>query len=212
MCPYFEKLIQIPEIHKECFVMVISWLNDWIENRELYDKFVSTGKNAKLCALKVAEEYLFHKHKLDEKAISILFQFLEEKEKDFSGKYSGIILRKFKENYFLELFSFMNAYSQSNLCKAEPHYFLLFLIKCSKNHPEECLQLLSNMDFGTTPNIQREYYDKEPIQLVLAIYSKLVSENKKDKEKIRITLDVFDSMLRHRHLRNNANNAIELIL
>jgi hypothetical protein len=214
MRPYFDKIMSIKEIHKDCFVIVSSWLNDWIDDKGLYDEFVVISDEAKLCALKVAENYLYQNEKLNPKAISILFQFLDEKGEDFASKYSGIILRKFKKDHFMELFHFLELYSQSLLCKKEPRYFFDFLIECSKNYPIECLILLSKMDFGVSPpKVQkRGYYDKEPIQLVLAIYSKLISENKKDKTQIKIALDIFDNMLKHRFLRNNANNAIELIL
>jgi hypothetical protein len=214
MHPYFYKVMSVKEIHKDCYVIVSSWLNDWIDDKELYDHFVAISDEAKLCALKVAEEYLFQNEKINPKAISILFQFLQEKGGEFSSKYSGIILRKFKRDHFIESFNFLEAYSQSLLCKEEPRYFFDLLIECSKNYPTECLVLLLKMDFSLSSNkIQkRGYYDKEPIQLVLAIYSKLVSENKKDKTQIKIALDVFDNMLKHRFLRNNANNAIELIL
>jgi hypothetical protein len=214
MFPYFEKVMSIKEVHKDCFVIVSSWLNDWIDDKGLYDEFIMISDEAKLCALKVAENYLFQNEKLNAKAISILFQFLDETGEDFASKYSGIILRKFKKDHFMKLFNFLEVYSQSLLCKKEPRYFFDFLIECSKSYPIECLLLLSKMDFSISPPIvqKRGYYDKEPIQLVLAIYSKLISENKKDKKQIKIALDIFDNMLKHRFLRNNANNAIELIL
>lgn len=214
LLPYFDKIMFMRDLHKDSYVIVSSWLNDWIDDKDLYDKFVMISDEAKLCALKVAEKYLSENGKLNAKAISILYQFLDETGEDFASKYSGIILRRFKINNFMELFHFLEVYSKSLLCKKQPRYFFDLLIKCSKNYPIECLTLLSKMDFSISPTIvqQRGYYDKEPIQLVLAIYSKLVSENKKDKIFINIALDVFDKMLKHRFLRNNASGAIELIL
>lgn len=74
------------------------------------------------------------------------------------------------------------------------------------------MELLQNIDFRDKPDIQDSgYYDKEPIQLILAIYSKLVSEIIKNKTLINQALDIFDGMLKHRHLRNNANQAIEVL-
>lgn len=67
-----------------------------------------------------------------------------------------------------------------------------------KNHPEKCLELLQNIDFRDKPDIQDSgYYDKEPIQpiqLILAIYSKLVSEIIKNKTLINQALDIFDGI------------------
>jgi hypothetical protein len=92
----------------------------------------------------------------------------------------------------------------------EPLYFLQLLIKCARDYPIECLKLVENMNFSKTPNIQeRGYYREEPVQLILAIYSKLNMNLKKNKKYVRKSLDIFDSMLTHNHLRNSANKAIE---
>ena len=68
------------------------------------------------------------------------------------------------------------------------------------------------MNFIKTPNIQgRGYYGDEPVQLILAIYSKLNMDLNNKKNVIK-ALNIFDSMLTQNHLRQSANNAIELTL
>ena len=170
------------------------------------------GEPTKLCAIDVAEEFLITKDKsaINLKALSILSEFLSETDKEFAGEYSCVILRKFSPENFPDLLPFLNEYSKTILCRKDPRYFIQYLSKCSKNHPEDCLKLLQNIDFRDSPDVQDSgYYDKEPIQLVLGIYSKLVSEINKNEKLINKSLNIFDDMLKHRHLRNNANQAIE---
>lgn len=209
---YFEKIIETPEIHKQSYVMISSWLLGLDSEKKLYNNFIKTSKEAKLCAIDVAENFLIDEveNTINFKALDILSEFLSETDKDFAGEYSCVILRKFKPENFQQFFPFLKDYSKTILCRKDPRYFLQYLSLCSKNHPEECLELLGNIDFKDNPNIQDSgYYDKEPIQLVLGIYSKLVSEIIKNNTLINIALDIFDGMLVHRHLRNNANQAIE---
>jgi hypothetical protein len=118
-----------------------------------------------------------------------------------------------KTQNFEQFNPFLNLYSKTSLCLDEPRYFLQLLLTCTKTHPLECLKLVENMNFIRVPNIQeRGHYDKEPVQLILAIYSKLNMDSKNNKKSIKKVLDIFDSMLTHNHLITSANNAIELTL
>ena len=71
---------------------------------------------------------------------------------EIAREYEAIILRKFKNGEFLELYDFMLAYSKSKVCKRAPHYFLDYLILHSKDYPNECLKLIENIDFSRNPN------------------------------------------------------------
>ncbi|HRE78473.1 MAG TPA: ATP-binding protein [Flavobacterium sp.] len=212
---YFNRLLNTSELHKQSYLLVSSWLLGLDVNKKLYKEFIKTGKDAKLCAIDVAEKFLINEDDItiNENALSILYEFINETDKEFAREYSCIILRKFKPSNFNVFFDFLKVYSISELSKKEPRYFLQYLLKCSKDYPKECMDLLEYIDFSNLPNIQeRGHYDKEPIQLILGIYSKLVSEVNKEKKLINKALDVFDNMLKHVHLRSSANLAIETII
>lgn len=213
MSSYFDKLIQDKELHKEAKLIILSWLIDKINDKKLYTRFISSSDDAKLCAINVAEDYIISKNgEIDKKSMEILLQFLQEDKKEIIHAYSGLILRKFHVNYFKSLLPFLIKYSKSIVCQREPHYFLQFILKCCKDYPIECLPLIQNIDLSTPPNHQNGYYDKEPVQIVLSIYSKLIIDFDTNKKLIRETLGLFDKMLKYSHLRNISNNAIELIM
>jgi len=214
MISYFEDIIKNNEIHKDGRVIILSWLNDKINDKELFEKFINSSKEAKLCALYIAEENLINKNKeINIKSLHIINSFLNQKDKEFSNAYSGLILRKVNNGNFIKLYLFLNKYSKTSLCLDEPKYFLDLLIACAKDYPKKCLKLVKNMNFNNPPNIQDGgYYREEPVQLILAIYSKLNMDSKNNKEHIKKSLDIFDAMLTHNHLRASAKNAIELII
>lgn len=213
MYPYFEKIIDNKELHKDGNVIVLSWLNKKISDKRLYKKFIKSSSEAKLCALNIAEANLYNDNDTTSKrAFEILFQFLNKNNEDFATAYSGIILRKFAKHNFEKSYSFLVKYSKSKLCIAQPSYFLQLLLTCAKDYPLECLNLIQNLNYDRIPHLQRRgYYDKEPVQLILAIYSKLNMDLDKNRRAIKKTLDIFDEMLKHNHLRNTINESLALI-
>lgn len=214
MSYYFDKILLFPELHKKSYVMVSSWLRGHDKNKKIYNKFISKGKDARLCAVDVAEEFLINEDQtVNQKALDILSEFVHETDEEFGPEYSGIILRRFKPKNFMHFHVFLQNYSKSVLCRYEPSYFFEYLLGCAKDHPKECLEFLNYMDFSTVPDIQeRGYYDKEPVQLVLGIYSKLVSQVNKDKALIENALDIFDCILKNSILRVKANQGMETML
>lgn len=212
MGDYFEKIIQHEELHKDAYIIIHNWIDKRVDDK-VFEKFISSSKTAKLCAIRVAEGNLFNKeeNKINDRCILILKRFLKEKDEEFANAYSGLVLRAFKPNHFKEIYSFLKLYSKRDLCKKEPTYFLEFLLKCTKDYPIECLNLLENMDFNRDNEIAY-FHDKEPVKLILAIYSKLNMDLNKNRKHIIKSLDIFDSMLTQSHLRVSANTAIELIV
>ncbi|MFD0798491.1 hypothetical protein ACFQZJ_13545 [Maribacter chungangensis] len=213
MLPYFNMIIENEDLHKDGNVIILSWLNDKISDKKLYSDFIKSSDEAKLCALRIAEANLFNSNETTaERAFGILYQFLGKKGEDFATMYSSIVLRKFKPHNFRETYSFLVKYSKSKLCMAQPSYFLQLLLTCVKDNPIKCLELIKNLKYNRVPNVQRRgYYDKEPIQLILAIYSKLNMDLSKNRKHIKRSLDIFDDMLKHNHLRNTLNEALDLI-
>jgi len=213
---YFKKILQCKNLHKDAFIITQNWIDEKINDKDTFEKFISLGKGAKLCAIRVAEGNLFRENETEMhiRCMDILKRFLSEKDEDFANAYSGLILRKFKAENFKQLYPFLHLYSKRILCKKEPSYFLQFLITCAKDYPIECLQLLKNMNFNKESRINQNgyYYDKEPVKLILAIYSKLNMDIEKNRKFVIQSLDVFDLMLTHSHLRTSVNSAIELIV
>ncbi len=212
MYPYFEQIIKCEELHRNGCVVVLSWLNEKINDEKLYKRFISSSDEAKLCAIEIAEANLLEKKGgINSKSLRIISDFLNQSGKGFASAYSGLILRKLNRGNFKLFYPFLIKYAKSKLCMKRPNCFLELLLTCVRDYPKECLTLIQHLDFSKTSNIQESgYYDKKPVQLILAVYSKLDGDFKKNRKYVSKSLDIFDSMLKHDHLRVSANNAIEL--
>lgn len=209
---YFLNILNCNEIRKDSYIIVNSYLSKKKFGLKYYKQFVYISTDTKLCALKVAEKNLFHKERsIHETSLSILYEFLNEKEQNIATEYSAIILRKFKTENFDELLDFMKAYSKSVVCRNAPAYFIDYLLNSLKSHPQECLELLENINFNEKSDYQYVFHNKGPVQVVLGIYSKLITKSFKNKSLITRCMDLFDNMLKHPNFRNNANSAIELL-
>lgn len=208
----FKRILNNHELHKSGGVMIIlCWFYNYSGGIKYFDSFVQSSKEAKLGVLKIAEELIEDK-KYRKKSIALFQRFMKEDDKDIAHCYSGFILRKGNKIPFVEINSLCMEYSKSELVKFEPNYFLKYLQKQATLYPSEVLMMIANMDFTTPPNIQFSgYYDKEPIQVIISIYSELYNRKQKDKKAIKISLNMFDEMLKIPHLRNTANNALENI-
>ena len=212
MYPYFEQIIKCEELHRNGCAIVLSWLNEAIDDKRLYKRFISSSDEAKFCAIKIAEANLLEKSgEINSKSLQIITGFLNQRGKGFASAYSRLIWRKLATCNFKLFYPFLIKYAKSKLCMKEPYGFLKLLLTCVEGYPKECLILIQQLDFCRAPNIQESgYYGKEPVQLILALYSKLNMELKKNRKYVKKSLDIFDSMLKHDHLRIPANNAIEL--
>src|SRR5690606_34533930 len=147
MIPLIEKVLENEDLHDNgSYLMVHSWLLGYDKNKKYYNRLINSSKKAKLKAIEVAEGNLIKGGNINDKCLSILFSFLNEKDDDLTHSYSGLVLRKFNNENFNVLFPFMKKYSRSDLFKKDPRYFLQYLLKCVKNFPKECLELVTNMN------------------------------------------------------------------
>lgn len=213
MLPLMDKVINNKELHdKGSYLIVHSWLLGYDENKQYYNRFINSSKKAKLQALRIAEGNLFAKEIIDQKCLDILFEFINQIDDDFASSYSTLILRKFNNSNFKELLPFMKKYSKTILFRNQPRYFLQYLLRCAKDYPNECLELLENMKFNKVITVQdKGHYDAEPVQLVLSIYSSLNNNFNTNKKQIEKALTVFDDMLKLDHLRLNSNKVMDTL-
>ena len=135
---------------------------------------------------------------------------LKYKDNEAASRYSGLVLRQFKPNVFNDVLPFLKAYVKSSHAKKEPRYLFNLLTECSKDFPLECLELMqAAIDFEDDNILERWYVDKEPVQVVLSIYSSLNKDFNSNMGKLEETLDLFDVLLQNNRLRIHANQAID---
>ena len=209
---YFNKILNQKEFHENGIRLITKcWLHPKAPkgSYDLLKGAFEKGELAVCSILNIAEHNLFTENTLNEKSYRLLFECLKKKGDSISSQLSGFILRKFKAENFKSIHSFLKEYVKSDHARKEPRYFFSYLITCSKQYPIECLELMQKTTHFDNTDVQRRgSFDKEPVQVVLSIYSSLNKDFNKNKVYIKRTLNIFDKMLQNNNMRLNANKAI----
>jgi len=209
---YFARILNEEEFHENGIRLITKcWLHPSAPkgSYDLLKKAFEKGESAICSILNIAEHNLFNENGLNDKSYRVLFQCLQKKGDSVSSQLSGLILRKFKADNFELIHPFLKEYVKSEHAKKEPRYFFSYLITCSKLYPIECLELMKQTThFDNTNHQNRGSFDKEPVQVVLSIYSSLNNDFKKNRNHIKSALNIFDKMLQNNNMSHYANTAI----
>ncbi|WP_312398390.1 ATP-binding protein [Sphingobacterium sp.] len=210
---YFDQVLKHRELYKNGYFFVSSWIFERIDDYPLYDKFMKLGGDVLKCAITVAEKLLVGENGIDKRSIQVLERCLAQDSEDLSHEFSGLVLRKFKTNQFLELYSFIEKYITTRHFAKDPRYLFEYLTECTASYPCECLKLLGKMNLPFEVDMRETaYMGDEPLILLLAIYSKLRSLKFKYATEQKRALDEFDRMLKIPAIRIKALEAMENVL
>jgi len=210
---YFKLMLEYPELHENCYFFVTSWIFERIDDYQLYHDFMQVGGDALKCAMTVAENFLIGENGIDNRSIQVLERCLAQNSKDLSHEFAGLVLRKFKQSQFLELYNFIKKYVMSPHFAKDPRYLIEYLTECASKYPCECLELLGMMNFSFKVDLcETAYMGDEPLVLILAIYSKLRNQKFRYFKEQKKALDQFDKMLKIPSIRTKAIEALENVL
>jgi hypothetical protein len=117
--------------------------------------------------------------------------------------------RHIKTEDLVHLQSILKRFSRAVVARKNPRPFYEYLIACAKTQPEACLDLVENFAEHDKPNIQyAEYYDNEPLKVVLNAYHTLWGKRIKDFALLDKSLRLFDAMLLDDRFRRDAEKVL----
>ncbi len=214
MLPYFDTIIRREELHKNGVVLLSKcWIGSdkFKESYGLVQRAMNASEKAACAIIRTAEGNLFKEdEKIEKKCFGLLYDLLDKTGEEISSHFSGLILRKFKPSNFEKAYTFLDKYASSMHASNEPRYFLNLLRDCAKSYPLKCLELMKKCIHFDNNDIQKKgYIDREPTQVVLAIFSSLSKMFEPESESIEETLDLFDKLLQNNRLRGRAMEAID---
>src|SRR5690606_27403191 len=106
-----------------------------------------------------------------------------------------------KPHLFSQLKDFLYRYVNSNVGKYREHPFYMFLLKCTNNHPKDCIVLASSYKNHYTPDVTQRMLINEPLQVIINAYNAM-REYYKTNEALERALDVFDDILQNEDYRD----------
>lgn len=196
----------------------LAWITGWawmknLSNTELLlESILKQGVLAKAMMIELAEENLMNTTKIiSKRAQEIFIRYLSSNEEEIVSNYSSIFHQLEKDN-FIELLPLIEKYSTSNVATKSPLSFIDYISKCSKKHPCECIDLVSN--FHKYEIERGSFHRVSPISVVVGAINSLnqiTSKSEKDNRYIEKGISLFDSMLKDSRLRNFAESALNEI-
>jgi hypothetical protein len=153
--------------------------------------------------------YLNPDEQIRNKCFTLYKRFLNSNSKEVIHAYSISFLRLEPER-FLDYFNLINIFSTSNIAKRDPHYYYDYLLKCAKNYPEHCIDLISHYKKYDKPNqgIGPYYEGNEPMKILISSYNVLYEHSFIKKDYLNKTLLLFDEMLQDSFFRTSAEQVL----
>jgi hypothetical protein len=210
---FFERIIKHEELHENGVIIIVkAWVYDYDINGsyELLQKAKGASEKARCAIINTAEHDLINKEGvINEKCYDLLIDLLKYDGDEMASRYSVLVLRKFKTNTFNIALPFLKEYVKSSHARKEPKYLFNYLNSCSNVNAIECLELMKEAMYIDGRSMQNKgYFDKEPVQVVLSIYSALNKNYEQNKMRLKETLDLFDILLQNNRMRGFATDAI----
>ena len=190
------------------------WLMNDPKSGKYFFELLKKSKEANVEVVRIAvhpQNLLNENGSLNSKCVQLFELSLNKTDKEFIHQYSIAFLH-YTPEMFDSLYTILLSYSKSTVFTKSPKYFCEYIIKCcSKKTVYKCLELITKFDkFINSDVTESNFYDSEPLNLILAIYN-VLTDSEKDKVHKERCMDMFDKMLVQPQHRTAANLAIALV-
>jgi hypothetical protein len=215
LIPYFKNVLKCEsEIENISIILAIAWLNNEPGSYELLQQAWQKSDKAKSKMIDVAVKNFIDADKLIRSKCEQLFcVFLENDAKEIVHEYNGAFLHDMLPIHFEEYYPLIEKYYSSKVALRDPHYYFDYLIKCSKQYPEKCIDLIEYYDKYDKPNnVTGPFYDGcEPVKIVIGALNGLYETKNKNRQYIDKALNLFDEMLKSTIFRGSAFDVLNKV-
>jgi hypothetical protein len=206
--PYFLNFLNNPDGCEEiATIIAIGFLNKRPGSNKLLQEAFKKNDVVKTKIIHVGWNNIFKEGDINKDAAGLFLMGRNFTSDAITNEYSRLFLH-WPPQKFAVLFPVIYKYSRSKAGKKELHYYYEYLLKCMKDEPEKCLQLISNIKQHEQPEPGKRMTEEEPVKLAIGLFNsldKLPGKKKKAYDALRI----FDQLLRDPYYRRNAANITE---
>jgi hypothetical protein len=210
---YFKRAILIEGVQGEvAVVLAVAWLKGIPNSFDLLREVVQLSEAAQIKVINVAVKNMADADFNTREKCHLLFKmFLHSESKEVADAYAVGFLH-LPQNSFSEVYPLLQKYTRSRVAQIAPHYFYEYLLKCTKAHPTECIDLLSRFSSYEKPDMSNSgYYDDEPIKVLMGAYNSLSSLEVKNDQYMEKAMKLFDRMLIDKRFRSAAERVVREI-
>jgi hypothetical protein len=173
---YFDAMMADEELSKDA-VRILARYHIWNDEdcrslmNEYFKKYPSTVPDI---ILFVDGALISKIGEINKKAVELYWSFLNDRDIKIATAYNNNFVH-FKPEHFKLHFTYLLQFSKSLSGKQSSHYLWTYLLKCVREHPEDCLNLLDNYSISDYDSLENDYVDDSLIRLIMAIYSRMQS-------------------------------------
>ena len=180
-------------------LLMTAWFHDYEFSWELLSAAFEKAHSYKIGALDVAVEHFRNKN-FSEKCWKIMYMFLNEDSKEISFEYRSLF-RKIAPHEFQAYYDFIIKYVDSIAGNYRENEFYNFLLKCTEEEPEKCIELTKGFSQHTRPNISHTALQDEPLQVVIQAYNAIRKYDDQN-DYLEKAMDVVDHFFRIKEYRD----------
>ncbi len=215
LIPYFKNALAYESLIEHlAIILAIAWLLEQEGSYKLLQQALDKSDKAKSKMIDVAiKNFIGTDEATKKKCYDLFYMFLNNDVKEIVQEYNGAFLHEMEPSHFKEYIQLIDKFHTSKVAKREPHYYFDFLVKCSKQYPVECIDLISNYSIYDKPNsINGPHYDgSEPVKIVVGALNGLYEAETKNYDYINRAMNLFDEMLKDPTFRGSAFDLINKI-
>ena len=215
LIPYFKNALNCKkEIENIPIILAVAWLNNESDSYELLQESWQKSNKAKSQMIDVGvKNFIDADEPTKSKCDQLFCMFLENDAKEIVQEYNGAFLHEMLPIHFEEYYGLIKKYHTSKAAIRDPHYYFDYLIKCSKQFPEKCIDLIEYYDKYDKPNnVTGPFYDgSEPVKIVIGALNGLYEAENKNVPSINKAMNLFDEMLKSTIFRGSAFDVLNKI-
>ena len=203
LIPFFKKVINEldnQERQQSCSrLLMAAWFHDYKDSWELLSAAFEKAAPYKIGALDVAVEH-FSNPIFSKKCWKIMYMFLNEDSKEISFEYRSLF-RKIGLPELQAYYDFISRYVSSIVGNYRENEFYNFLLRCTEEEPEKCIELTASFSQHTRPNISHTALRDEPLQVIIQAYNAIRKYDDQN-EYLEKAMDIVDQFYMIKEYRN----------
>ncbi|TXD82114.1 AAA family ATPase [Subsaximicrobium wynnwilliamsii] len=204
LIPFFESALQVKESNKEIGKLItIGYCNNYVEADDLLESFLKHNEPNSI--IKTAFEFIENGHKV-EMALTLVMRFLDLESKEVGEIYNRAFFH-LKPKQFKKLRTFLFEYVESSVGKWREYPFYDFLLECSGEHYDDCINLAREYKNHYEPNVTQRGLQNAPLKVIISSYN-AVREYDKSNPILDKAMDIFDDMLKNEDYINASAHQI----
>jgi hypothetical protein len=177
------------------------------DSDKLLNEFINQSENNAAPVINIAwkfiQSFVKGEPKIEiTKALDLISRFLDAENEKIAKSYNFPFYH-LEIHHFNLIKDFLYKFVESNAGKFREDSFYIYLSKCTREYPIECIQLASKFENHIDFKIEKRVLRNEPLNVIISAYNQIREYDKSDTA-VEEAMNVFDKIMQNSKLRDSA--------